>query len=1228
MECCNPNTTSVCTPEQFAATLLPLEHLCPSDVLQLALLLPKQEPHAASAGSAFYTGAFRKGGLVGLRTSCRDFPLSTEVLTRYVRQVRPQAVFSSLAILDNVMSNYHKDVANAHVDNHVFKLSQFSEGGVWCEDTSGTELREIHGRSVPGKVIPFVDNVLSLPAYKALHATEPWSGSRVVLATYCLQCLDNLQPADLQQLLQLGFQPNLATGDLHACSLDAPSETSASSGSGPCLQPTQPPLVLEVCAGTAGISASLIHIGFNAIALDHKRVPGAKAAIQIADLVSKHGRELAERFLRHPRCIGMWAAPVCGTASRAREVSSVDGPKPLRSESMPDGLDNLSPGDAQRVAKANAVYAVISDLALLAAERGLIIVLENPRRSLYWRTSYFARIAHLFSFTAFQACAYGSRRDKWTALAYTHVHQAFSAINKLCPGASCQKQHLPWGHASESPNGFATATESAYPKPFCDAVADVFRRLCPPSEPSPSLALSQIQAAVGCQPKASKTPMLVPEHKQIIKLCLPASTALPVSLRSRIKEPWPVPLTAACDFAEIPRDSQLLKLSALPDKGGVAFQEVVWGLPWSPQEFVEQALASGHPRALEVALPQVLKDAIMQHKISSPANIAKSRAAFFAKWLKIANDLHADERRLKESMSNERRRILQPKRLLVWEAMLKEANYPDLGVVEETIRGTDLVGEAPATGVFNFKFRPARRTVGDLRECAAAEREAVPKSVKPQGFDTDKAVLEQTLDEVSKGWASGPLDPSNLPQHAVISRRFGLVQPGKIRLIDDLSASGINDTVQAEESPTPHTVDVAVGMCAAAMRHLPGRPHKGRAYDLVSAYRQLAVSDESKWAAYVAIWNHVAKNVSVFALHALPFGASRSVFSFLRAMHSVWHLGASFLGLIWSCYYDDLISIAESEHSDLTHRTIDAFFTLLGWAYAKEGKKCQAYSESFSALGVCFVIADMHLGRIVVCNTEKRILQLREAIDGYLASGSMSVAEAMRLRGQMQFASGQILGRHFKSCLTTLADYTYGSQAPVLTPLCMSALEDFKWMLEHTTPREVRSCSQQPMFLFTDACYNPGSLWKCGIGAMLFNHLGQLVCGFSHLLPDHACAKLGGNSQDTIIMAAEFIAVSCAVEAWKVRIKGVPLVLFIDNNSCRDILISAKGKSPLMRKLLKHYLRTEYLAGFLPWVARVPSPSNCSDAPSRKKFAHLTWGNKLIPCTDVADALEAVLEKI
>ena len=110
------------------------------------------------------------------------------------------------------------------------------------------------------------------------------------------------------------------------------------------------PLFIELCAGTAGVSAALIACGFDAVAIDHKCVPGAKTAIYIADLCSPQGFALAKRFVLRPRCIGFLAAPVCGTASRAREIITVDGPRPLRSEELPDGLPDLTtPSERERV---------------------------------------------------------------------------------------------------------------------------------------------------------------------------------------------------------------------------------------------------------------------------------------------------------------------------------------------------------------------------------------------------------------------------------------------------------------------------------------------------------------------------------------------------------------------------------------------------------------------------------------------------------------------------------------------------------------------------------------------------------------------------------------------------------------------------------------------------------------------------------------------------------------
>ena len=87
-------------------------------------------------------------------------------------------------------------------------------------------------------------------------------------------------------------------------------------------------------------------------------------------------------------------------------------------------------------------------------------------------------------------------------------------------------------------------------------------------------------------------------------------------------------------------------------------------------------------------------------------------------------------------------------------------------------------------------------------------------------------------------------------------------------------------------------------------------------------------------------------------------------------------------------------------------------------------------------------------------------------------------------------------------------------------------------MLENSSPRAISVDGQRPTYLFTDACYNPQDDWKCGIGGMLFNHKCQLLAGFSHKLGSSERIMLGEGSSDTIIMAAEFVAVVCAVSAW------------------------------------------------------------------------------------------------
>ena len=79
----------------------------------------------------------------------------------------------------------------------------------------------------------------------------------------------------------------------------------------------------------------------------------------------------------------------------------------------------------------------------------------------------------------------------------------------------------------------------------------------------------------------------------------------------------------------------------------------------------------------------------------------------------------------------------------------------------------------------------------------------------------------------------------------MVSRRFGLKQSAKIRLIDDLSPCKVNQTVQTAESPKPHSVDFIAAMLLEVLKYSKGIQLLGRSFDLKTAYKQLAMAKSS-----------------------------------------------------------------------------------------------------------------------------------------------------------------------------------------------------------------------------------------------------------------------------------------------------------------------------------------------------------------------------------------------
>ena len=63
-----------------------------------------------------------------------------------------------------------------------------------------------------------------------------------------------------------------------------------------------------------------------------------------------------------------------------------------------------------------------------------------------------------------------------------------------------------------------------------------------------------------------------------------------------------------------------------------------------------------------------------------------------------------------------------------------------------------------------------------------------------------------------------------------------------------------------------------------------------------------------------------------------------------------------------------------------TELAVAAFLRLLGWLFAESGKKCMPFDVSCSALGVTLDLSQSELLLCRICNTEKRIAELKQEI--------------------------------------------------------------------------------------------------------------------------------------------------------------------------------------------------------------------------------------------------------
>ena len=199
-------------PEDFAADLVkhPVQ---PSKLCELFNLLPcDEESSRSSSGKSFFTGLYSRVK-TGLRANCTLFPQATKAFNSYVRACAPAHRWTSLAVFEDVKTDFHRDALNSDWPNLVLPLDTFSGGSIWVEWPRGVpydnelsyEDKNIGDRVVTGCHLPVSQGPVSFGAKHLHHCTSPFSGRRLVMVAYSLQAFDYASESDKSTLAALGF---------------------------------------------------------------------------------------------------------------------------------------------------------------------------------------------------------------------------------------------------------------------------------------------------------------------------------------------------------------------------------------------------------------------------------------------------------------------------------------------------------------------------------------------------------------------------------------------------------------------------------------------------------------------------------------------------------------------------------------------------------------------------------------------------------------------------------------------------------------------------------------------------------------------------------------------------------------------------------------------------------------------------------------------------------------
>ena len=95
----------------------------------------------------------------------------------------------------------------------------------------------------------------------------------------------------------------------------------------------------------------------------------------------------------------------------------------------------------------------------------------------------------------------------------------------------------------------------------------------------------------------------------------------------------------------------------------VKVQQQVWGTPWTPEEFLERAVAAGHPASFGSYLPETFRRCISRSLGMTASERVAARASALKFWLRRSLELRTVETEIHAKLDSGVEEVVRGKRI-------------------------------------------------------------------------------------------------------------------------------------------------------------------------------------------------------------------------------------------------------------------------------------------------------------------------------------------------------------------------------------------------------------------------------------------------------------------------------------------------------------------------------------------------------------------------------------